>query len=87
MKTTGERGPIYGVELIDSLPLGTGGFSQAMPSREDLENSRKHGDRIAAGYEVLLRHYTDAVEEIERLQKRIDSLLPDPLDMEGILKD
>jgi hypothetical protein len=69
MEKTGERGPIYGVELIDSLPIGTGGFVQAMPSRSDLNQARRTGDRLVAGYEVLLRHYSEAVEEIARLNQ------------------
>lgn len=69
MKKTGERGPIYNVELIDSLPLGQGGFSQAMPCRNDLGEVRSRNERVVAGYEVLLRHYQKAVEEIERLQR------------------
>ena len=55
------KGPIYGVELIDTLPLGSGQMIQQMPSRADLEQSRTHGDRVAAGYEILLAHYRDAM--------------------------
>lgn len=69
MKKTGERGPIYGVELIDGLPLGTGGFTQAMPSLQDLELAREIGGRLPAGYEVLLRHFQEVVEEIETLRQ------------------
>lgn len=67
-KLTGEFGPIYGVTLIDDLPLGTAlkpgqfGSYQALPSRCDLECCRrrlKHqgGDRIVAGFEVLLSKF------------------------------
>lgn len=53
-----ELGPIYGVELLDSLPLD-GGMLQQLPSRDDLESIRdlRNGERIVAGYEVLLEHY------------------------------
>lgn len=54
----GEFGPIYGVKLIDSLPLNNG-MLQAMPSRDDLEQARKGYERVVAGYEVLLQHYHD----------------------------
>lgn len=56
------KGPIYGVELIDTLPLGETGLKQQMPSRADLERSRRNGDRVAAGYEVLLDSYRDAMK-------------------------
>ena len=54
-----EKGPVYGVELISSLPLGKGAMTQAMPSRSDLTAIVKHHGRVAAGYEVLLSHYTN----------------------------
>ncbi len=57
---TKEVGPIYGVELLDSLPLD-GGMSQALPSRKDLDDvlrTRINGNaRVVGGYEVLLEHY------------------------------
>lgn len=63
MKETGESGPIYGVKLIDSLPIGNGSMMQAMPDRDDLERCRKRGfERVAAGYEVLLAHYKALAE-------------------------
>ncbi len=65
------KGPIYGVELIDTLPLGKGGMIQQMPSRDDLKRSRTHGDRVAAGYEVLLAHYRDALKRIEVLSETL----------------
>jgi hypothetical protein len=63
-----EQGPIYGVELIDRLPLD-GGMWQALPSRDDLEQTRKRNDRVAAGFEVLTEHYRRQQKEIGRLQK------------------
>ena len=55
MCVTNEVGPMYGVPLIDSLPLGT--MRQACPSRRDLEKAAKYNTRVAAAYEVLLSHY------------------------------
>lgn len=56
-----ERGPIYGVQLIEILemPLRDGGMRQAMPSRGDLEGVRnfRQGQRVVAGYEVLLNEW------------------------------
>ncbi len=61
-----ERGPIYGVELLEFLPLD-GGMLQQLPSRDDLESIRdlRNGERIVAGYEVLLEHYRRAKAELE----------------------
>lgn len=53
-----ETGPIYGVPLIDSLPLDSNcGMLQAMPKRSDLEDVQTLSVRTVAGYEVLLSHY------------------------------
>ena len=54
-----ECGPIYNVPLIDSLPLGTGGMRQAMPSRRDLEQVQRISPRTVAGYEVLLASWLE----------------------------
>ena len=54
-----EKGPIYGVELIDVLPLGSGSMKQAMPSRMDLNRALKVNQRTVAGYEVLLASWRD----------------------------
>ncbi len=80
-------GPIYNVELIDSLPLNYGqteGCSQAMPSRLDLRGIKdyRQGQRVVAGYEVLLNHWREQQKEIKRLREMIDQsadskLLPD----------
>lgn len=70
-----ETGPIYGVDLIDTLPLN-GGIKQQMPSRADLEEIQQINDRVVAGYEVAIAHLaalqqrndelTEAIEEMER---------------------
>ena len=62
-----EIGPIYGIALIDSLPLDDG-MRQAMPSRRDLDDVYSHSQRTVAGYEVLLEHYKRGQAEIERLK-------------------
>jgi len=65
-----ERGPIYGVKLIDTLPI-SGGMSQAMPGREELEKCGKRFIRVAAAYEVLLSHYSSAVADANRYRKML----------------
>ncbi len=49
------KGPIYGVVLPDKLPLGSGGFSQAVPSRDELNKVRERvGERTVAALEVAI---------------------------------
>ena len=57
-------GSVYGVELIDSLPVGDGPMRQAMPSRGDLVRVRSRCERMVAGYEVLLEHYRRSQERL-----------------------
>jgi len=64
-----ERGPVYDVQLIESLPLGGGGMMQAMPNREDLMACGKRFQRVAAGYEVLLHHYLIAINTISKIEE------------------
>ncbi len=68
-----ERGPTYGIELIDSLPIG-GGMKQAMPRRRDLTLVAKINGRCAAGYEVLLAAYQAAQVELAEARAIIDKL-------------
>jgi len=68
-----ELGPLYGVELIDDLPLRPGkegGMRQQMPSCSDLQGVKNYrqGQRVVAGYEVLLNHWREQCYELERLQ-------------------
>jgi len=67
-----EHGPIYGVELLDSLPLD-GGMLQALPSQLDLEavlkTGRLCGSRIVGGYEVLLEHYRRLQSQLATYQR------------------
>lgn len=65
---TQETGPIYGVPLIDSLPMGET-MRQAMPSRSDLIWCKMTHDKVAAGYEVLLAHYHRVCEERDALKR------------------
>ena len=67
-----ERGPVYDVQLIDSLPLGGGGMMQQMPNREDLMECVKRFHRVAAGYEVLLHHYLLAINAIKLIEQASD---------------
>jgi hypothetical protein len=49
------KGPIYGVLLPDDLPVGNGGWSQAVPRRDELNKVRKKvGDRTVAALEVAI---------------------------------
>lgn len=53
------KGPIYGVDLPEDLPIGVRGISwvQVVPRRDELELVRKKvGDRTVAALEVALRH-------------------------------
>ncbi len=61
-----EHGPIYGVELIDTLPIPGSGMFQKMPTREDLEKSRTYGDRVAAGYEIALQRIAQLEAERDK---------------------
>ncbi len=67
------QGPIYGVPLLDSLGIGRGAMRQALPSRDDLDGIKdfRQGQRVVAGYEVLLWHY--------RRQQGIANVLADEL--------
>ena len=64
-----ERGPVYDVQLIESLPLGGGGMMQQMPNREDLMVCGTRFQRVAAGYEVLLHHYLLAINAINTIEE------------------
>lgn len=68
-----EVGPVYGVKLIDALPIADGGgMLQAMPSAQDLKKvMARVGPRTVAGYEVLLSRYRAKCEEVERLKAEL----------------
>lgn len=74
-----EIGPIYGIELIDKLPLNykqPDGWTQAMPSQADLLGVRndQKSHRVAAGYEVLLSHWREQGKELTQLQAELTRL-------------
>ena len=84
-----EKGPTYGVELIESLPMDPGqtrGMTQAMPSRLDLHRLATSNDpsasRAANGYEVLLSHWHEQGKEIDRLRAVVDDLI-EAIDQHG----
>jgi len=58
-----------------TLPLGT--MHQALPSRADLESilSGPSGNRIVAGYEILLAHYRHARHALDEIDRtlRVDA--------------
>ena len=69
-------GPVYGVPLIDSLPLNDGGagtMKQVMPSESDLNDVMGISVRTVAGYEVLLNHWRAAKTRIAELEKELAS--------------
>ena len=70
-----ENGPVYGVGLIKTLPLGTGCMLQQIPNRRDLEICRTLSERVVAGYEVLLANYQKSMEEVAGLRSAIAAAL------------
>lgn len=64
-------GPVYGVPLLESLPLGKCGMEQALPRRDELAQVYKCFPRVACGYEALLAHYHELVQE----KANVDSML------------
>lgn len=58
-----EKGPIYGVELLETLPLGPGGFRQQMASLDDLKAIAKKHPRIVAAYEILTASFQGMLAE------------------------
>ena len=70
-----ESGPVYGVRLIKSLPLGSGGMVQAMPSKTDLSQVQKINERTVAGFEVLTEHYREQCNEVARLKDLIRQVI------------
>jgi hypothetical protein len=69
-----ERGPIYWVPLIETLPLGTGIMRQQMASLADLNYIRQYSERMVAAYEVALAHLADREEEVKLLKGTIAAL-------------
>lgn len=72
MKHTGERGPIYGVWLIDELPVG--GMFQCFPGKRELQDVKnKVGGRTVAAFEVLLSRFLILNEACNTLLKFCDT--------------
>lgn len=68
-------GPIYGVKLLEALPLGKSGMNQAMASREDLKRVKQVSERTAAAYEVLTEHYREVHRENLRFRLLIEDVI------------
>lgn len=68
-----ETGPIYGVSLIDTLPLG-GGMRQQMATREDLVYVRQYSERVVAAYEVAIVHLALRKQEVKLLEGTIAAM-------------
>ena len=71
-----EKGPIYGVELIDALPVGSAGMKQAMPSRMDLNRVLKVNERTVAGYEVLLASWRELLTASKAAVNVLEAIAP-----------
>ncbi|CAB4191416.1 hypothetical protein UFOVP1229_28 [uncultured Caudovirales phage] len=69
-----EKGPIYGVELIDTLPLGKSGMLQQMPGRDELASVHRRNPRVANGYEVLLAHYLELRKQSQVMEAALKKI-------------
>lgn len=67
-----KKGPVYGVPLLDTLPL-CGGMLQQMPSVAELADVRQTHERVVAAYEVLTNAYREEQNKVAVLK----SLLAD----------
>jgi hypothetical protein len=76
MSKSKEFGPIYGVELLDVLPISerSGRMFQALPSRADLEKVGHSCTRAAAGYEVLLAHYREEKRKLAAAREALQTI-------------
>lgn len=68
-------GPIYGVRLLSTLPMGKGGMVQAMPTTSDLKQVQRISERTVAGFEVLTEHYREQCNEVARLKDLIRDVI------------
>ena len=68
-------GPIYGVRLIEELPLGKGGIIQEMPSSDDLKKVQRISERTVAGFEVLTEHYRSKCNMVSSLRSVIERVI------------
>ena len=59
------KGPVYGVDLPDSLPMPISGFKQAIPRRDDLQWLRQVG-RVGAHAVASLEIALALVAAIDR---------------------
>ena len=68
------QGPVYGVKLLDCLPLNNG-MLQALPRRAELKQVVEISLRTAAGYEVLISHFRDSQKRVSELEDAIRSVI------------
>lgn len=68
-------GPVYGVQLLETLPLGKGGMLQAMPSKDDLKQVQRINERTVAGFEVLTEHYREQCNMVSSLKAVIERVI------------
>ena len=69
-----EIGPLYGVPLLDTLPIG-GGMSQQMASADDLLKVRRVSERTVAAYEVLTEKYRQECNKVEECKNLIRQVI------------
>lgn len=68
-------GPVYGVPLLDTMPLGKGGMLQQMATRDDLKHVARYNERVVSAYEVLTEHYREKCKEVENLRGLIANVI------------
>ncbi len=78
-------GPLYGVRLLMSLPLSNppGSMRQALPGRSELIKCGRDFPRVAAGYEVVMAHYHEVVQNTTNI---IEKLVTGELTIEQVRK-
>ena len=68
-------GPVYGVRLLETLPLGNSNMLQALPNKADLKQVQRISERTVAGFEVLTAHYMEQCNEVARLKELIRQVI------------
>jgi len=59
------KGPIYGIDLPEELPLGANGWTQVVPRRDELELVRERvGDRTVAALEIALKQCASLSQQV-----------------------
>lgn len=70
-------GPLYGVELPNTIGIAGTGMIQELPSEQDLRQVLPVNQRVVAGYEVLVDHMRArdfAFDEVRDVLAMLDGL-------------